>query len=579
MAILIPDVPDTCPNSERQVYRRLGRDLSDDCIVLHSLGLPGHEKKIWGEADMVVLSPLGIFAIEVKGGKVSCENGKWTFSGDFKSYSKRESPWMQAAGSMNAVKARLIAADRRFKNVLFGFGVVMPYTKFTTTGAEIVPEVLLDKRQFRDSLSHYFSTLKRYWEETCQAKHGRAYRGLHSDEIRRAREILRPDLETALSLGGYLTGIDSRLLQLTNEQIKVSRRLAANPRTVVRGAAGTGKSVLALERAKQLSADGKRTLMLCFNQLLASHVRRGLADDAAARNLEVKHVHALYRELIDRAGLGSQLEAEDPGHPDYFSKRFPEIAADALCEREVEPWDVLVIDEAQDLLTPEHLDVFDLLLRDGLGAGAWHFFLDPLQNIYGVETQARVNERLAEGAPAFDDLFENCRNTRQVAIQASIVSGIDLAVAGAPDGPECRVHYYSEVDEGVARIDEIIHELLGNDVKPRDIAILSTRRLENSILSDCRELAGRRIVGPGEEGALRKGALLFSTMHSFKGLERQVVIAIDMGETGNDLWSMLHYAGLSRARGLLQILVPATARKAYDRQAEGFGRRLQKRIG
>lgn len=579
MAVLIPEVPERCPNSERLVYERLGRELPDDWIVLHSLGLPGHETKIWGEADMVVLSPLGVFGLEVKGGTVSCADGVWTFSGDFRSYTKRESPWKQASGSIYAVKERLHAAEGGFKDVLFGFGVIMPYTTFTTTGAEIVQEVLLDRRQFRGPLGHFISALQRHWHEVCLERHGRSYRGLRPDEMRRARQILRPDLETALSLGGYLTGVDARLLQLTNEQIRTSRRLAANPRTVVRGAAGTGKSVLALERARQLSGEGRRVLMLCFNQLLACHVRDGLAGDGRAGNLEVRHVHALYRDLIASAGLLPRLEAEYADRPDFFPERFPEIAAEALCEHATEPWDVLIVDEAQDLLTPQHLDVFDLLVRDGLRRGRWHLFLDPLQNIYGVETQDLVEQRLAEGAPAFDDLFENCRNTRQVAIQASIVSGIDLAVAGAPDGPQCHVHYHSTPADGAAKLEQVVRELLDRDVPARDIAILSTRRHENSILTGRNQIAGRRLAEPLDEAALRGGALLFSTMHAFKGLERQVVIAIDMAEIGDARWSMLHYAGLSRARGLLHVMLPTSARKAYDRQAEAFGRRLQQRIG
>lgn len=577
MAVLIPDVPERCPNSERLVYERLGRELPDDWVVLHSLGLPGHEKKIWGEADMIVLSHLGVFAIEVKGGKVSCTDGVWTFSGDFKSYTKKESPWSQASGAMNAVRDRLHAAAGSFKDVLFGFGVVMPYTTFNTTGAEIIPEVLLDKRKFRDTLAHFISAIQRYWHDVYLEKRGRTYRGLRPDEILLARQILRPDLETALSLGGYLTGVDARLIYLSNEQIRASRRLAANPRTVVRGAAGTGKSVIALERARQLASNGKRVLMLCFNQLLAAHVREGLATDESGAKLEVRHIHALYRELIAAAGLLPQLEKEDFDHHEFFPKRFPELAAEALCEHAPDLWDVLIVDEAQDLLTPEHLDVMDLLVRDGLRRGQWHLFLDPLQNIYSVETQEMVEQRLSEGAPAFDDLFENCRNTRQVAVQASIISGIDLAVVGAPDGPQCQVHYHADAKDGIAQLEAIIRDLIARDVPASDIVILSTRRHENSLLAGQRELAGRRLADPADENALRAGSLLFTTMHSFKGLERQVVIAIDMAETGDERWAMLHYAGLSRARGLLHVLLPGSTRRAYDRQGEAFGRRLESR--
>jgi hypothetical protein len=478
---------------------------------------------------------------------------------------------------MAAVRHKLREADRAFSDVLFGFGVVMPYTVFTSTGAEIVPEVLLDGRQFRGPIGHYVSALQRYWHQICLTKHDRDYRGLTSAEIRRARQILRPDLDTALSLGGYLTGVDARILQLTNEQIRASRRLSANPRTVVRGAAGTGKSIIALERARQLSGDGVRVLFLCFNQLLASHIRSGIAADKGAINIDVWHVHSLYRDLIKRAGLLPQLENEDDDDPTFFPVRFPQVAADALCQLQGEPWDALIVDEAQDLLSPEHLDVFDLLIRDGLRRGRWHIFLDPLQNIYGVETQEQVERRLAEAAPAFDDLYENCRNTREVAIQTSIISGIDLAVAGAPDGPPCEIHYHRTADEALDLVERLVRQLIDGDVRSDDIAILSTRRHENSLLNGRREIAGRRIADPFDEASLRRGAILLTTMHAFKGLDRQVIVAIDMDEIGDPNWSMLHYAGLSRARGLLHVLLPERARRAYGLQAEAFGRRLQGR--
>ena len=575
MAVLIPDVPKNCPNSERHVYARLGRELPDSWIVLHSLGLAGHESKIWGEADIVILSERGVFALEVKGGNVACVDGVWTYSGDFGSFEKRESPWAQAMGALGAIRQKLRTARPGFRDVLFGFGVVMPYTTFTATGLEIIPEVLVDRRSFRQSMMQYVSSLERHWNADHARKRGRAPRGLTAKEIREARQVLRPDLETALSLGGYLTGVDDRLVQLTNEQIRASRRMAANPRTVVRGAAGTGKSVIALDRALQLCAAGHDVLYLCFNRLLAAHVQIGLERRADGQSVQVRHVHALYRELIEDAGLLAQLRAMDEDAPEFFAKGFPELAAEALCENSHAGWDVLVVDEAQDLLTPEHLDVFDLLLRDGMSRGRWHLFLDPRQNIYGEDVQSIVADRLEAYAPAFDDLFENCRNTRQVAVQTSIVSGIDLPVAGAPDGPDTALHYYATQEEAVRLLEELVGQLVDAQVRPDDIAILSTRRLENSLLAGYQRLAGFRLLEATGNVEPRKGDLLFSTMHAFKGLERQTVVAVDMAEIGEDHWSMLHYTGLSRARVLLHVFLPAAAKGSYEKQALAFGSRLQ----
>jgi len=574
MAILIPEQPKDCPYGERRAYQKLGRDLDKEWVVLHSLGLHGHEKKIWGEADIVVLSTKGFFALEVKGGKVSCANGVWHFGEPGgPSYTKREDPWTQSKGTMYAVRKILVDTDKAFDDLLFGFGVVMPMETFTATGAEIEPAVLLDKREFGPNLGYYVGRLQRHWVAAYEAKHGRKPRMPTREDIRHARNILRPDVESAFSIGSYLTSVDSQLLQLSNDQIRASRRMAANPRTIVRGKAGTGKTVIAVERAKQLAAEGCKVLYLCFNQLLARHMRLALEGDARAKGIEVRHVHALYREVIARARMLPRLD-EAGSEQELFASVFPQTFIAAAFGCGLPPWDALVIDEAQDLLTPDNIDAFDLMLgTPGINNGRWHIFFDRLQNIYDTDVQSLVEKRLAEAQPAFDDLFENCRNTREVAVQASIISGIDLALDGAPDGPECENIYYRDQKSFVARIDDVVAGLIRHDVHPQDIAVLSTRRRENSLLAETDRLGGVPLVDADSAG---KGDMVFSTMHSFKGLERKVILAIDMDEIGREQWAMLHYAGLSRACGLLHAFLPESARPDYDRQVAVFAGRLAK---
>lgn len=572
MAVLIPDTPKTCPHGERIVYEKLGRDLDDDWIVLHSLGLTEHERKLWGEIDLVLLSTKGIFAIEVKGGRVSCNDGVWTYGGPGgQSYTKREDPWTQAKDAMFALKKRLLKDEPSFGDLLIGFGVIMPHEHFAATGPEFEPAVLLDKRGYGRNLGFYIGSLMRHWSGVYRERYGRDPRLPTPEDIRRIRTILRPNVESAFSLGSWFNGLERELLQLTNGQIKAARGVANNLRTVIRGRAGTGKTIIAIDHARRLAEAGQDVLYLCFNRMLAEHVRASLADDEIARRIHVRHIHSLFREVITQAGLSKRLDAEDVEPAELFGRVFPELFVEAALEQTALEADVLIVDEAQDVLTGANLDALDLLVRNGLRRGRWHLFLDHLQNIYGTEADA-VEARLREAGFAEYDLLDNCRNTRQVATQCSIISGIDMAMEGALDGPECDCLFCSGPEALLEKLDREVARLLAADVLPKDMVILSTRRLDRSILADVKQIAGLPIVdmaaGQGVEG------LMFSTMHAFKGLERNVVLAIDLDHIGDDYMAMLHYAGLSRARMLLRAFVDVNQRTAYDARARAFGRRL-----
>ena len=101
--------------------------------------------------------------------------------------------------------------------------------------------------------------------------------------------------------------------------------------------------------------------------------------------------------------------------------------------------------------------------------------------------------------------------------------------------------------------------------------MLSTRTRENSLAAGVNQLAGVALV---DAASAKEGDMIFSTMHAFKGLERLVVLAVDVDGIGGPERSMLHYAGLSRARGLLHVLLPDGSRASYAKQAGAFATRM-----
>src|SRR5690606_9276758 len=116
----------------------------------------------------------------------------------------------------------------------------------------------------------------------------------------------------------------------------------------------------------------------------------------------------------------------------------------------------------------------------GLDGGKWHLFLDPQQNIYG-QLSEQVERRFDRISIARDELLDNCRNTREVAYQTSILSTLDVAVQGAPSGPKCECLFYDTPELGVAKVEAELLRLMNEDVDPSQIIILSTRKRQNSL--------------------------------------------------------------------------------------------------
>ena len=78
MKLVPPKVLNPKSDAESKVFDFLKQaKFSEYDVALHSLNIGQHEYKRWGEADFVILSKRGILLLEVKGGRVACNNGFW----------------------------------------------------------------------------------------------------------------------------------------------------------------------------------------------------------------------------------------------------------------------------------------------------------------------------------------------------------------------------------------------------------------------------------------------------------------------------------------------------------------------
>ena len=127
MAVMIPSIisPEVKSAAEKHIFHwSENAPGTDKWIVLHSLGIATHNKVIYGETDFLVLAPrLGIFALEVKGGRVRRENGIWYFTDRYEhTNSKVRGPFEQAKDGIfsivDVIKNRLDIDHQHIRNIL-----------------------------------------------------------------------------------------------------------------------------------------------------------------------------------------------------------------------------------------------------------------------------------------------------------------------------------------------------------------------------------------------------------------------------------------------------------------------------
>ena len=138
----------------------------ENAYILHSLGLPRHQSKIYGEIDFVVVCDRGAACLEIKGGRVECREGRWIFTDRYGTErEKAEGPFAQVTGNMFSLRKVLkekFPGSPHIKNILTACGVVFPDIRFPASSQEIIPEIVYDAGT--DSITGYIKGIFDYWQ-------------------------------------------------------------------------------------------------------------------------------------------------------------------------------------------------------------------------------------------------------------------------------------------------------------------------------------------------------------------------------------------------------------------------------
>ena len=516
-----------------------------------------------GEADLVIVhAGHGILILEVKSGIPSRDHaGRW-WIGD---RAMDRDPFTQAKDS----KHQLI---RKFAEMAdwpprteprAGHAIALPDVDLASLprghvllGADAPRELVLDAEALEtpESIRRWVERAYGYWL-------GDGSRGalLGALGVRLVDELLAPTWALHRLVRGHIEDDRADLLAASREQALIVSRTRTLRRLEVVGPAGSGKSMLAAEKARRLAREGYRTLLVCFNQRLATSLIHELEEAAAPAGLDVTTFHRLCERLGAEAGV--LPVRPDPIPQGWWDETLPGALEAAIVARPDPRYHAVVVDEGQDFEL-RWLELLGRLLVDP--DDIFWVFHDPGQALIRADVVAGLGLERHE-------LFENHRNPESIAALAGrFYRGGEEVVATRETGLRYRVYAADPGADTLERLRVELHRLVQEEqVAPWRIAVLSGgtaatsevwrhRRFGNAVL--CNEAIdddGRSKGLPPEAVPDEPDEVLFETIRRFKGMEREVVILVELPTEGERLDELL-YVGLTRATTELVVIAPPT---------------------
>lgn len=533
---MIPNMPhDFAPASQEGMMFDALRKLPNDYYVFHSFRITTVSEQIFyeSETDFVIFNQkYGVICLEAKSGAVSYEKGYWLYSNGKKMHNG--GPFNQA--SLN--KYKLIHYIEKSKSApLLSRCKFLHAVWFPSITDEVLNTMNLpseaDKRIIltKNALENPERYLKCIYEIDLPSKIQCSL--TDEDSKRIIREVFCPHFNvfpTATFENDLKKMVFHRLLK---EQSGILNFLSEQKTAVINGAAGTGKTMIAVEKAQRHANEGEKVLFLCFNTKL----RDFLESNYPNSNIDFFTIASL---------ACKKCNSSTANYP--FLKSW----LDDMFYQGKFPYKHIIVDEGQDFGADgiDELKILELLrdiVKDESVNGTFYVFYDRLQLV-----QAEQIPKYIEEADCKLTLYRNCRNTENIATTSLKVfpKRKPVLIEGSVKGVPANI-YYRTTETSITCLDEVIKEFLSNGIK--NLVILTCKTESDSVLAN--------MVRNGKY----QDKYLFTTCRKFKGLEADGVILIDVNsETFNSQNAMLFYVGTSRARirlGLIAQLDDADCRE------------------
>lgn len=556
MAKMYPSVRETLkgPEAEKMVYRELVH-LPAEYHVFHSVNWV--KKKFdknftYYENDFVILhKEYGILFLEVKGGEIFFRD---MLMHQVNSVTREEVILDEGNDPMSQANRGIQHYRHKLNNSVFkytGSICIEPLVWFP--GCDFDPSVALpdvyDSNSFailsaRDLFEISGVSLEKRLEEVYSRYRAKEKTQISDAQFSQIIAKIAPDFDLIPSISINKKEIESEYIRLTDEQAVVLEYLDEQPYVAIQGAAGTGKTMIAVKAAERFADSGHRVLFLCYN--------RFLRDELAKANTK--------NNSVDYYNIDAFVTEYCQGTAGNVANR---LAALQAIDIDQFPYNDIVIDEAQDFGDKEILYFKELC---ALRENRLLVFFDKNQVVL-YDNSIPVHPSVDEDGNEENEeltwinksecrliLSRNCRNTKEIARTAYNVIDNEVKQKMNDVSGDKPTIVFAEKDP-IKVVTDVVQFYLGKGYKSDDISILSMKGDKKSFLSGKKQIGGIKL----KDNPFEKG-VLFTTARKYKGLENKVIIITDIDEKCFSVPAIknVFYVACSRATYHLTLVINGT---------------------
>ena len=542
------------PTSEADAYRALRDSTPNEWLIIfdkRSIAQPEAASPTSIQTDFIVFVPeSGFLIIEMKGGiiKINDSTGKWTRLNDKGQPNEMEDPTAQALGSLKMLISAVRKSRGWTKNdpqyLLTGHALLFP----DLTDSDVAqlsqppdlsrPQEILGGKSALENIEAWIRGVFSFW-----ARNNAEWQPLGAEGMRVAEQLFCSQIIIKRPLAHLLKiEHEQQDITLTNQQTDVLRLLVWHPRALIAGGAGTGKTLIALHKAKELAKQGLRTLFVCYNKGLSDYLDRNCEG--------LENLHAYTWDMLVSRRIGDVKKSRNIDVSQLIAKEYPALHDDDTLQAyavarstELVPfrYEAIIVDEGQDFPKAVFL-AFKKLLADQKQS-SWYIFFDYNQAVYQKKFEFPIK---VFPVP----LTKNCRSTRYIH-DAAYAFYKGEQHTDLPDTPGDRLMLLaaSDMQSQAVQIHALVEQLIHDEkIAPDQICVLVAANSCHPYRDALRAQGQPRGAFWSVEKYWQARGVTVDTVKRFKGLETSIVILWGIEDVAIDIAREMLYVALSRSR-------------------------------